>query len=279
MRVIQFHTLSGTAQRFLGFLLLLPLIAAFWYSANLAQIMFLVISVLMFREFGHMVGMRGLPLAMLLLLGGLINVWPSAATSHGWSLQTMFAFVIGLAFICRIGFARRTGDRQIGDFCFLMVICVASGSFVLVLPEGRFLLLALALVIASCDSAAYFVGRAVGGPRLAPTISPNKTISGALGGILAALLAATLLFGPMEMIDLDFSISGEMVMLSWPQVIAGGLVIGLLAQLGDLLESALKRRRGVKDSSQLIPGHGGVLDRFDGYLLTLPAMILFFMFV
>ena len=70
MRVIQFHTLSGTAQRFLGFLLLLPLIAAFWYSANLAQIMFLVISMLMFREFGHMVGMRGLPLAMLLLLGG-----------------------------------------------------------------------------------------------------------------------------------------------------------------------------------------------------------------
>ena len=225
-----------------------------------------------------MVGMRGLPLAML-LLGGLINVWPSAATSYGWSMQTMFAFVIGLAFICRIGFARRTGDRQIGDFCFLLVICVASGSFVLVLPEGRFLLLALALVIASCDSAAYFVGRAVGGPRLAPTISPNKTISGALGGILAALLAATLLFGPMEMIDLDFSISGAIVMLSWPQVIAGGLVIGLLAQLGDLLESALKRGRGVKDSSQLIPGHGGVLDRFDGYLLTLPAMILFFMFV
>ncbi len=277
--MIQFHTLSGTAQRFLGFVVLLPVIAAFWFSANLAQIMFLGISVLMFREFGQIVGMRGLPLATQLLLGGLINVWPSAAISYGWSLQTMFAFVIGLAFICRIGFARRTGDRQIGDFYFLMVICVASGSFVLALPEGRFLLLALALVIASCDSAAYFVGRALGGPRLAPTISPSKTISGALGGILAALLAATLLFGPMEMIDLDFSISGEIVMLSWPQVIAGGLVIGLLAQLGDLLESALKRRRGVKDSSQLIPGHGGVLDRFDGYLLTLPAMILFFMFV
>ena len=274
----QFHTLSGTAQRFFGFLVLLPLIAAFWYSANLAQFMFLVISVLMFREFGHMVGSRGLPLAMV-LLGGLINVWPFAAIIYGWSLQTMFAFVIGLAFIYRIAFVRWTGDRQIGDFCFLMVICVASGSFVLALPEGRFLLLALALVIASCDSAAYFVGRTVGGPRLAPGISPNKTISGGLGGILAALLAAALLFGPMNMNDLDFYINGEMVMLSWPKVIAGGLLVGLLAQLGDLLESALKRRQGVKDSSQLIPGHGGVLDRFDGYLLTLPAMILFFMFV
>ena len=277
--MIQSNTLSGTAQRFLGFLVMLPLIVAFWYSAYLAQIMFLLISVLMFREFGHMVGLSGLPLAMLLLLGGLINIWPFAANSYAWSLQAMFAFVIGLALICRIGFVRRTGDRQIGNFCFLMVTCVASGSFVLALPEGRFLLLALALVIASCDSAAYFVGRAVGGPRLAPKISPNKTISGGLGGILAALLAAVLLFGPMEMIDLDFFINGERVRLSWPKVIAGGLVVGLLAQLGDLFESALKRRRGFKDSSQLIPGHGGVLDRFDGYLLTLPVMILFFMFL
>ncbi len=274
----QVHALSGTAQRFLGFFVLLPLIAAFWYSANLAQFMFFVISVLMFREFGHLVGLRGLPLAML-LLGGLINVWPFAATLYGWSLQTMFAFVIGLAFIFRISFVWWTADRQIGDFCFLMVICIASGSFVLALPEGRFLLLALALVIASCDSAAYFVGRTMGGPRLAPKISPNKTISGGLGGILAALLAAALLFGPINMNDLDFYINGEMVILSWPKVIAGGLMIGLLAQLGDLLESALKRRQGFKDSSQLIPGHGGVLDRFDGYLLTLPAMILFFMFV
>mgnify|MGYP001163517342 CR=1 FL=1 len=193
-------------------------------------------------------------------------------------IATQITFV-SLAFICRIGFAKWSGDRQIGDFCFLVVICVASGSFLLSLPEGRFLLLALTLVIASCDSAAYFVGRAVGGPRLAPTISPNKTISGAIGGILAALLAAILVFDPMEVIDLDFSVSGKMVMLSWPVAIANGLMIGLLAQLGDLLESALKRRRGFKDSSQLIPGHGGVLDRFDGFLLTLPAMILFFMFV
>ena len=237
----QFRTLSGTAQRIFGFLILLPLIVAFWYSANLAQFMFLVISVLMFREFGHMVGSRGLPLAMV-LLGGLINIWPFVAAIYGWSLQTMFAFVIGLALIYRIAFVRWTGDRQISDFCFLMVICVASGSFVLALPEGRFLLLALALVIASCDSAAYFVGRTVGGPRLAPGISLNKTISvdlAASGG----LLAAALLFGPMNMNDLDFYINGEMVMLSWPKVIAGGLLVGLLAQLGDLLESALKRRQ------------------------------------
>ena len=95
--------------------------------------------------------------------------------------------------------------------------------------------------------------------------------------MLATLLVSTLLFGPVTVIDLQFFISGEMVVLSWTQVIAGGLVIGLLSQLGDLLESAFKRRLGLKDSSQLIPGHGGVLDRFDGYLLTLPAMFLFFM--
>lgn len=275
--MIQFHTFSGTAQRFVGFILLLPLIAAFWYSAILATIMFVVISVLMFRELGTMAGVRGLPLGILLALGGLINLWPFAAAIYGWSIPTMFVFVIGLALICRIAFVRLTGDHRVADFCLMMVICVASGSFILGLPEGRFLLLALALVIACCDCAAYFVGRAVGGPRLAPAISPNKTISGALGGTMATLLAAVLLFGPMDLLDLEFSISGEMVMLSWFQIIAGGLVIGLLAQIGDLLESAVKRRLGFKDSSQLIPGHGGVLDRFDGYLLTLPAMILFFM--
>ena len=88
--MIQFHTFSGTAQRFVGFILLLPLIAAFWYSAILATIMFVVISVLMFRELGTMAGVRSLPLGILLALGGMINLWPFAAAIYGWSIPTMF---------------------------------------------------------------------------------------------------------------------------------------------------------------------------------------------
>ena len=107
--------------------------------------------------------------------------------------------------------------------------------------------MALALVIASCDSAAYFVGRTVGGPGWHPQSAQTRPFRG-LGGILAACWPA-LLFGPMDMNDLDFYINGEIVMLSWPKVIAGGLVIGLLAQLGDLLESALKRRQDLRTAA------------------------------
>lgn len=108
----------------------------------------------------------------------------------------------------------------------------------------------LAAVVAT-DTAAYFTGRAVGGPKLWPSVSPNKTWSGLAGGVTAAALTGAvfpLLTG-----------SGWWVWLS-----GLGLVLGLVAQAGDLAESALKRHFGVKDASDLIPGHGGFMDRMDG---------------
>ncbi len=277
--MIQFYDLSQTTQRFFGVILLLPMVAVFWSSAILAQIIFVVISVLMFREVGTMARLRRPPFLVLLAIGGLINLWPFAAAIFNLPSQMIFAAAIGFAFVFQITAAMWAKDRRVGDFCLLLALCVASGSAILAQPEGRFLLLMLAMVIASCDSAAYFVGRALGGPQLAPAISPNKTISGALGGIVATLLTTLLLFGFLERFNLNFYFNGEALLLKLPQLIVGGLVIGVLAQIGDLLESALKRRLGVKDSSQLIPGHGGVLDRFDGYLLTLPASLLFFILI
>ena len=95
------------------------------------------------------------------------------------------------------------------------------------------------------------------------SVSPNKTYSGFIGGILMPTLFALLFYNEN----------------SYLMFILTCTILSLSVQLGDLLVSFLKRKIGVKDSSNLIPGHGGVLDRFDGYLLTLPAMILFFMFV
>jgi phosphatidate cytidylyltransferase len=103
----------------------------------------------------------------------------------------------------------------------------------------------------STDIFAYFTGRGIGGPKLAPRISPNKTWAGLIGGMAGAGL-----LGAMTAMWLD---------LATPFVFAGA-VMGLLAQLGDLYESAVKRRAGVKDSGSLLPGHGGVLDRVDGLL-------------
>lgn len=114
-------------------------------------------------------------------------------------------------------------------------------------------------VVWSTDVAAYFAGRALGGPKLMPAVSPKKTWSGAVGGLVAAILAGTLvaLYG-----------RGESSAFSGLPLVAAALASGLasmLSQGGDLLESALKRTWGVKDSGRSIPGHGGVMDRLDGF--------------
>jgi phosphatidate cytidylyltransferase len=101
------------------------------------------------------------------------------------------------------------------------------------------------------DIGAYFAGRAFGGARLAPTISPSKTWSGLIGGMIAALIASATIGDRAGIVGVPLWI---------------GLFMGLLAQLGDLAQSWMKRRAGVKDSGKLIPGHGGLFDRVDGVL-------------
>jgi len=123
----------------------------------------------------------------------------------------------------------------------------------------RWLLAALALVWAA-DSGAYFTGRRLGRRRLAPSISPNKTVEGAAGGIVAGL-AVALAFGA-------FAGAG---LAQLPALALVALAAVLASIVGDLAESLLKRQAGVKDSGDLIPGHGGVLDRVDGVLAALPV--------
>lgn len=126
---------------------------------------------------------------------------------------------------------------------------------------GRAGILWLFAVVWASDIGAYVAGTLIGGPRLAPSVSPHKTWAGAAGGLAAAglvSLAAVPVAGPVH--------TGVLIGL--------GLVLGLAAQFGDLLESAIKRRFGVKDMSHAIPGHGGVLDRVDGLLAAAPVAVL-----
>jgi phosphatidate cytidylyltransferase len=121
--------------------------------------------------------------------------------------------------------------------------------------RGFTALLFLFAVVWTTDIVAYFVGRALGGPKLAPSISPNKTWSGGIGGTAAAVVVA---------VGLGFATHlGALGMIA---VLAAAL--SMIGQIGDLFESALKRRFGAKDSSNLIPGHGGLMDRLDAFLVA-----------
>ena len=126
-------------------------------------------------------------------------------------------------------------------------------------PDGLVLTMLTILGIWATDSGAYFVGRSWGRRKLLPDISPNKTVEGSIGGLAAAIVAVLCLnawFGNLPL----------------PQAFALALVTGVFGQLGDLIESALKRHFGIKDSGKLIPGHGGVLDRFDSVILVFPVL-------
>lgn len=113
----------------------------------------------------------------------------------------------------------------------------------------------------ACDTAAFLTGRTWGRRPLAPTISPGKTWEGAVGGFIAAIAAALILYTLLDAV-------GSSLPTSYAQTILLGCFIGLFAQIGDLSESLLKRRAGVKDSGSLIPGHGGILDRIDSLVFT-----------
>ncbi|WP_135466850.1 phosphatidate cytidylyltransferase [Crenalkalicoccus roseus] len=123
---------------------------------------------------------------------------------------------------------------------------------------GRANVLFLFVVVWASDIGAYLAGRVLGGPKLAPAISPNKTWAGAGGGLLSAVAAGA---------------AAAYVMAPGPsgRVVLVAAFLGLLTQAGDLFESWIKRRFHVKDSSSLIPGHGGLLDRLDGVLAAAPA--------
>ena len=158
---------------------------------------------------------------------------------------------------------RSTAPRAwaIGGFLYAAAAQVAS---ILVRLDGAdgFVALALILLVVWCtDIGGYFAGRAIGGPKLWPRVSPNKTWAGAVGGFVASLIVAV-----------GFALSGfgKPGPLLWI-----GAALSVASQLGDLFESAIKRRFGVKDSSHIIPGHGGLMDRLDGYVAAVVLVAIF----
>lgn len=128
-------------------------------------------------------------------------------------------------------------------------------------------LLWLLLMVIATDTGAYFGGRAIGGAKLAPRISPNKTRAGAWSGVLSSIVCSFLVLTWLEIGSFELPSRVGIAILS-------GILVSLLAIVGDLFESLLKRSFGVKDSGTIFPGHGGVLDRLDALLFAAPALFL-----
>ena len=257
--------LSGTTRRFVGLLVLLPIITAVWIDIKIASIIVTILGAGMAYEFSKMLKTNTTITIVLTLLIAVqsLPVWVFDA---GLALHSGVAAVsFGVAMMYRGTFT--------GLFAIALSICLYFSALLLSQTDGHWLLLVLAAVVAACDSAAYFVGRFVGGVKLAPLISPNKTVSGSVGGIVAAVALMSGLAG-MSMLA-PIAGLGPITSLYLSVALCFGGGVAVLSQIGDLLESALKRRLNVKDSGSILPGHGGLLDRFDGYLFTAPGFYLF----
>ena len=220
-----------------------------WMGGVPYRLLCVVIAAAIFYEWMRMSrhhapgGVPFLPEALMLVFMGALIAGPPAAI-----LLALVAVLVLVAAIAALW--RRVGQWEAGGLAYAAL----SGFSLAYLRDsdqaGFIASLFLFAVVWATDIAAYFTGRALGGPKLAPSISPGKTWSGAVGGTVGGLAAGLALASATGWGGL------------WAGIVA--LLLAIVSQFGDLFESFVKRRSGVKDSSHIIPGHGGVMDRVDG---------------
>ena len=260
----------------------IPLVAGIiWLGGWTLAAMLAVLGVLGAREIYDMARRQGIePLERTGWLAAagipLLAYWAKGSETR-WAEPALYLGAIWLMLLLTIAMARRgpTG-RPLASVSITMFGCLyASGLLAFVIgirhgsaaatrPVAYVLLTLFPLVITwICDTAAMAVGTAVGGPKLAPVLSPNKTHAGAVGGTLGGIITALVLG--------KFVLNRQGWAFSPGQLLLFGLVVSIVGQIGDVAESLLKREAGLKDSSSLIPGHGGVLDRLDSLYFVVPA--------
>jgi phosphatidate cytidylyltransferase len=274
---------SNLVQRILFAVVAIPIaLALVWYGGVPLVLLVAVAGVLGTRElqeFGRRLGLSPFTPALALAAAGLPALtWaamvspPVAEFVEGW---WPFAAALWIILILVAALARLNPDqRPLGSVAvtlFAPLYAAGLPAFLLAIRHARFdtrslegtaLVFFPMVTVWICDSVAMSVGKKLGGAKLAPTVSPGKTWSGTIGGFVGALLVAPIfVLAVFRPLGLEVS-HGEALVVA--------AVIGSLGQVGDLAESLLKREAGLKDSSTLIPGHGGVLDRLDSLYFAIP---------
>lgn len=196
----------------------------------------------------------------------LVPVWCYKGMEHLWALLTVIIYFVLLFAEMLISHAKLRLER--------LSVCIVGGILIpyllsalvriMLMDSSRHLILIPFILAFLSDSGAYFIGIAWGKHKLAPVISPNKSVEGLVGGVLAAV-AGMLIY--CLVMDLAFHMQ-----VSYPFAITYGIMGALAGAFGDLCFSAIKRQCGIKDYGNLIPGHGGVLDRFDSLIVVAPLV-------
>lgn len=247
--------------RVLSALVMLPLaIAAAWVGGIIFAVMLSVAAAAMCWELTTLCGEKWSPVTIVSMCIAVAAPMLEATMGFDAAAIAVVAGTLAVLIYCLL---RRSANLPILVLGIpYIVLGIAATGWLRGMPDtGLLTVLWLVGVVVATDVGAYFSGRAIGGPKLAPVISPNKTWSGLAGG---AMLAGCV--GLFVGVGSGDATPGP--------VTAASIVLAVVAQMGDLLESAVKRHFDVKDASNLIPGHGGFLDRFDGYLTVMPTAAL-----
>lgn len=248
---------SGLKLRILSAAVMLPVaIAATWLGGWFFATLVALAGIAMLWEWGRLPGNLAMNVVVsgsLAFIAGLY-LCLSSNPAAGFGLIIVISPIIALL-------QRKKFVWHAFGFPYIALPCLALLWLREGADNGLILVFWLLVVVWATDIGAYFAGRTIGGPKLIPRISPNKTWAGLIGGMAAAGIAG----GLMARLEPQLPAVGLAIF---------GAVLAVVAQAGDFTESAIKRRCGVKDSSHLIPGHGGVLDRLDGLLFAAPVAAL-----
>ena len=245
---------NNLVTRILAALVLAPLaLAIAWFGGVLWMGLALAVGIGLYAEWLHIIGVsRGgvIGAGTAALVAALLALWFGRLDLSGLAILFGICALIGL-----LQMPLRWWSAA--GLCYAACAAIASVILRDDVAQGFIAIIFVFAIVWATDILGYVVGRSVGGPKLAPRVSPNKTWSGAIGSTLGSVVVAS---------GLALAGVGKVV----PLVVLG-LILSIVSQAGDLLESAVKRHFGVKDSSHIIPGHGGLLDRLDGFVAAVVA--------